>query len=281
VSEAKTPEVGIVKITYDKGQGRTRVKYVKGTVEDLIGYFSYTLEIGHSYKKSINMNPKTIKAFVKALQDSFSEKEAAIYNRTMVDLVTEVPADAEASTINDLTKDRTGKVSPAMQASANESGEYTQEMVKAENEKYGRIWDFMAEKNRRKVIDEGFPKGKSTASWMVSANFEEIVDAGYGTAMINAMQKLKMDINPLESEQANEKWDSTKQLNPDNKGMFDGKTIGDLRKMRAQLTDKKKRTPDESTKLKQIDFAIRSKQKDRFGKIIENESKDEFVKKKY
>ncbi len=101
---AKPGKAFIVKVTYDKGQGRTRVKYVKGTVEDMIGYFGYTLEIGHSHKRSINMNPKTPKAFIKALSDSYSEKEAALYNRTMVDLVEEIPADVEPGDISDQTK---------------------------------------------------------------------------------------------------------------------------------------------------------------------------------
>jgi hypothetical protein len=100
---AKAPEVFIVRVVYDKGQGRTRTKYVKGTVEDMIGYFGYTLEIGHSYRKSINLTPKTPKAFIKALSDSFSEKEAALYNRTMVDIVTEIPADAKPDEITDQT----------------------------------------------------------------------------------------------------------------------------------------------------------------------------------
>lgn len=93
----------IVKKTSTQSGREDRVKYIKGTLEDLIGYFSYTLEIGNSHKRSINRNPKTIKAFIKALQDSFSEKEAAIYNRTGIDLINEIPAGTPASDISDQT----------------------------------------------------------------------------------------------------------------------------------------------------------------------------------
>lgn len=101
---AKGPDVFIVKVTYDRGQGRTRDKYVKGTVEDMIGYFGYTLEVGHSHKRSINMAPKTPKAFIKALSDSFDVKEAALYNRTMVGIVPEIPVGTPESEISDQTK---------------------------------------------------------------------------------------------------------------------------------------------------------------------------------
>jgi len=96
----------IVKVTRDRGQGRTSTRYVIGSVEDLVGYFGYTLEIGNSHKRSINKNPKTIKQFMKALQDSYSEKEAAIYNRTGIDLVDAVPEGTPESEISDQTKNQ-------------------------------------------------------------------------------------------------------------------------------------------------------------------------------
>jgi hypothetical protein len=105
IAEAEKPaKVFVVKVEYDKGNGRTRTKYVKGTLEDMIGYFGYTLEIGNSHKRSINRNPKTPKAFIKALQDSYSEKEANLYNRTFVDLMDEIPANTPDSEISDQTK---------------------------------------------------------------------------------------------------------------------------------------------------------------------------------
>lgn len=42
----------------------------EGTLEELISYYSYTLEIGNSWNKKINRNPKTIKSFVSNLQKS-------------------------------------------------------------------------------------------------------------------------------------------------------------------------------------------------------------------
>lgn len=105
IDEAKQPAVFVIKVTRDRGNGRKSVKYVKGTLEDMIGYFGYTLEIGHSHKKSIPLEPKTPKAFYKALSDSYSVKEAALYNRTMIDMLEEIPADAKPEEISDQTKE--------------------------------------------------------------------------------------------------------------------------------------------------------------------------------
>lgn len=71
-----------VKVDY-----KNREKIVEGTLDYLIDYFSYTLEIGNSWNKRISRNPKTIKSFITNLQNSYSEKEACCYERTFVNLV--------------------------------------------------------------------------------------------------------------------------------------------------------------------------------------------------
>lgn len=96
----------IIKVERDRGQGRTSTRYVIGSVEDLVSYFGYTLEIGNSYKRSINRNPKTIKQFMKAIIASYNEKEAALYNRTSIDLVDAVPEGTPESEISDQTKSK-------------------------------------------------------------------------------------------------------------------------------------------------------------------------------
>jgi len=64
-----------------------RVNTVTGTVEELINYFSYTLEIGHSWDKRVNTKPKTIKSFVSNLQRSYEIQENSCYARTIVTLI--------------------------------------------------------------------------------------------------------------------------------------------------------------------------------------------------
>lgn len=61
-------------------------KITEGTLEELIRYFSYTLEVGASWNQKINRNPKTIKSFVTNLQKSYEAKEACCYDRTSVSL---------------------------------------------------------------------------------------------------------------------------------------------------------------------------------------------------
>jgi hypothetical protein len=62
-------------------------KIIEGTLEYLIGYFGYTLEIGNSWNRKINREPKSIKSFVTNLQKSYEEKEASCYERTFVELI--------------------------------------------------------------------------------------------------------------------------------------------------------------------------------------------------
>ncbi len=83
---------------------------VSGNLEYLLQYFSYTLECGASWNRKINRYPKSIKSFLKNLQASYEEKEAACYNRTFVELKTEPtvqtpvqPVSNESSTIVSLS----------------------------------------------------------------------------------------------------------------------------------------------------------------------------------
>lgn len=44
---------------------------VSGTLEELTEYFSYTLEVGHSWNSRIPLKPRTIKSLINALNKSF------------------------------------------------------------------------------------------------------------------------------------------------------------------------------------------------------------------
>lgn len=59
---------------------------VQGTLEELISYFGYTLEVGHSWNSKIKTKPTTIKSFISNLQKSYEEKEASCFERTFVRL---------------------------------------------------------------------------------------------------------------------------------------------------------------------------------------------------
>jgi hypothetical protein len=89
----KAPKTFIVKKV--DGTRNDRTRYVVGTLEDLISYFGYTLEIGNSWNRKINRNPTNIKSFINNLQASYEEKEAQLYNRTSVYLVDAVPPGEE------------------------------------------------------------------------------------------------------------------------------------------------------------------------------------------
>ena len=57
-------------LKYRKG----KIREIKGTLQELIIYFSYTLECGNAYNKKINKNPKTIKSLMLNLDNSILEK---------------------------------------------------------------------------------------------------------------------------------------------------------------------------------------------------------------
>ena len=77
----KTEKIFTIEKTY---KGRT--SETAGTLSQLIKYFGYTLEIGNSWNKKINTEPKTIVSFVKNLQASYEEKEASCFERTSINL---------------------------------------------------------------------------------------------------------------------------------------------------------------------------------------------------
>jgi hypothetical protein len=66
---------------------KNRETIIEGTLQYLIDYFSYTLEIGNSWNPKISRNPKTIKSFISNLEKSFEEKEGACYERTSIYLI--------------------------------------------------------------------------------------------------------------------------------------------------------------------------------------------------
>lgn len=75
----------IYKVRKIDSKGRESI--IEETLEGLIKYFGYTLEVGKSWNSRINTNPKTIKSFISNLQKSYNEKESNCFNRTFVELV--------------------------------------------------------------------------------------------------------------------------------------------------------------------------------------------------
>lgn len=84
MSNIKTPKTPKIYTVIKSYRGRT--DEVQGTLEELISYFGYTLEVGHSWNSKIKRNPTTIKSFISNLQKSYEEKEASCYERTSVSL---------------------------------------------------------------------------------------------------------------------------------------------------------------------------------------------------
>lgn len=83
-TSTKTPKQPKIYTVIKTRKGRT--DEIQGTLEELISYFGYTLEVGHSWNPKIQRNPKTIKSFISNLKKSYDEKEGSCYERTSVNL---------------------------------------------------------------------------------------------------------------------------------------------------------------------------------------------------
>jgi len=75
------------KIFSIKKEKNNRETIITGTLSYLINYFSYTLEVGNSYNKKINRNPKNIKSFITNLEKALDEKESCCFDRTSITLL--------------------------------------------------------------------------------------------------------------------------------------------------------------------------------------------------
>ena len=66
-----------------------------------------------------------------------------------------------------------------------------------------------------------------------------------------------------------EKWDATMKTKEKDKGKWDGWTLAKLKAHHKKLMDKETRTAAEQKEVKQVNFAIRAKQKDKWGDVKE------------
>jgi len=82
----KTEKVFTIIVSNFGRAGDKPPKEVSGTLEELKKYFSYTFEVGASWDKKVNVNPKNITSFVNNLQRAYEAKEANCYNRTSIEL---------------------------------------------------------------------------------------------------------------------------------------------------------------------------------------------------
>ena len=77
------------KIYFIKKYHRGRYTIVKGTIEQLVEYFGYALECGHSWNSKINKNPTTYKSLISNLNKSYHETQGSCYDPDFVDEATE------------------------------------------------------------------------------------------------------------------------------------------------------------------------------------------------
>jgi hypothetical protein len=71
----------------------------------------------------------------------------------------------------------------------------------------------------------------------------------------------------MEAKKVDEKWDAKMHTKEKDKGMFKGKTIEELKAAKAKLMKKDTRTEAEQKKVKELTFAIRAKQTNKWGKV--------------
>lgn len=89
---AKTEKTYKIMIKRYRFGGEASVRYEEGTLEELIKYFSYTLEVGESWQhekgnKKINCNPKSAKSLVTNLNNAKANAAANGCPNTYYELV--------------------------------------------------------------------------------------------------------------------------------------------------------------------------------------------------
>lgn len=82
----KAPKIYTIKVLTIKTRGEDRLTEKSGTLEELIEYFGYTLEVGHSYDHRINRHPKTIRGLVSAAQKSSDIMYGSTFTREIIGL---------------------------------------------------------------------------------------------------------------------------------------------------------------------------------------------------
>ena len=80
---------GTKKIYYIEKYHRGRYTIIKGTLEQLVKYFSYTLECGRSWNHKINPKPTTYKSLISNLNKSFHETMGSCFDQDSVSEATE------------------------------------------------------------------------------------------------------------------------------------------------------------------------------------------------
>ena len=78
-----------MKTYYVKKYHRGRRTVVKGTIEQLVRYFGYTLECGNSWNSKIKTNPTTYKSLISNLNKSYYETQGSCFDQDYVDEATE------------------------------------------------------------------------------------------------------------------------------------------------------------------------------------------------
>jgi hypothetical protein len=110
INEAASGKKYIVEIGFGNlnsgGAGIGKKKYAEGTVEELVSYFSNILSYGKQRYANILDKPKSISAFIKALNRSFDVEGAGFYKRTFVKTVPALPTNVPTDSILDLSGDK-------------------------------------------------------------------------------------------------------------------------------------------------------------------------------
>jgi hypothetical protein len=110
---------------------------------------------------------------------------------------------------------------------------------------------------------EGLTKEEARKAWINT--LRQFIITKYPNNIIAYNKDLSKFVKSV-----NESWDEEMHTSKKDKGMWDGWTIAELKKEKTRLDKKEKKSDKDSKRLKQVNFAIRAKQKNKFGKIKES-----------
>ena len=122
----------------------------------------------------------------------------------------------------------------------------------------------------RKEIAEARLKNRSSSVAEARRSFEKKKTCTKCKCGVYEETKGKMKCNECGHQMMEEAWKTEMHTSKKDVGMWDGWSLAKLKKEKERLMSKPKRTAAEQTKVKQLNFAIRAKQQEYFGKIKED-----------
>ena len=133
------------------------------------------------------------------------------------------------------------------------------------------LFEIAPRRRRKKSVKESTNQQESSMSTLrekATKAKPDFLDFDHDGDRKESMKKALAD--KKKADKLDEKWGGEMHTAEKDKGMWDGWTIAELKAEKKRLMDKEERTAKEQKRVRQLTFAIRAKQENKWGKIKES-----------